>query len=333
MPTLQLAAVPTGLVGPGDHLAALSLLLNAYSSAWHPQQLSSAMEACISSIGTSDPAVDVSEQQYQVLEALFKACMPGFKLLPSADNESWYLINQLIPAAVTFGAAPRVVKLLLSKAPEWTPDFLQVPGPPSSESKQITLCPWVRQCPDYTNLYPVIIQAAVERQVIQTLLPHLLYLAQPLQHGVLANCVGGCDTYQRLRAFAEELNRHAGGLAANMDMATAIVTTAVHERNVALLTLLACFQVSFPKCVLLPLIMSLGCGAEDHDAMTLQHALPLADDSWTDKELLEVLLMAARKTDKQVRIEGWTAAMLTLVIGLLSVDCFAAMVSWHVTVT
>lgn len=284
-------------------------MMNAHQGLWQLEHLTLVLEACVKAINAT-AASSARDRQYDLLEMLFKHCQQQFNMPFDINSQAAAVMNQLIKAAIKQGSADCILQLLLAKAPHWTPEYLQDAGPPVPlQSHQPGSSPanyyWVRDCPNYASHFPIIIRAAADRQVIESLIPHVLYLAQPLQRGVLQDRDGSSSTMTRLLAFIKCLAQQSGSLQTNLSMANALVTAAVNTRNVALLTALAINKAKLPRNDLLPLLKTAAGGSEEYDAMTTRCVVMLATDSWSDLELMQALVVAANSRGiqgaKQVR--------------------------------
>lgn len=297
---LQLAAVTSDLFDHADQLAALQHLLDAKQGPWTPRELTPVLDACCKTLETSN-ALSVNSKQYQILEVLFNCCAPQPCAAVDQPGQEHTSIGHFILQAISYGAAPSILELLLSKAPDWHPDSLQRCGP-NTPVNNGHIVPadfsWVRDCPDYVGHYPVIIQAAAERQVTAALVPHLLFLAQPFDGRTLEQATS-IGTYERIVVFIGHLLQQ-GGLSGRSEITNTLFTSAMNQRNVVLLAILAGCKIKFPKAILQPLVVVFAVGTADCDAETVHCLLAMADEPWMDHELMQGLIVVAEGSRNQV---------------------------------
>lgn len=153
------------------------------------------------------------------------------------------------------------------------------------------MCNWARDIKNHTELFPVIVRAAVVRDAVAQLLQPLLQLASPLQRGVTIN---DRDNYQgKLFDFLLALASHEA--ITPQDLST-VLKEAASSRNVKLLEgLVAMPKYCWPALHLCPLVVAAANGTEECDVQALEQLLLLAADTWDAAQIGSALVAVTER--------------------------------------
>ncbi|KAF6259635.1 hypothetical protein COO60DRAFT_987978 [Scenedesmus sp. NREL 46B-D3] len=298
VPAIERACQPTA--GTPSHVTAqieaAALLLKAYPAVWQPGQLSNAITQTIAAKPppncTTSAAAVFHHCQTMLLILLLNHChVPT----AAAGATRASFMHGHIKTALVAGAQPVLLELLLSRATHWRPNDLH-----ETDAQGMVVHNWARETSNYTQLFSVIVRAAVTRGATHQLVPALMYLAQPFQRGMNTDRRG---YEQRIHYFLQALA--APDYRVTPRDLLPVVKEAASTGNVQLLLALAAASNKFrwPAAQLAPLLTALAGGVEEYDVAAAKVLLQLGD-GFSPPQMAQAVAAAADRAKAAPYLEA-----------------------------